>query len=234
MVLIPSLTKNAPLSREDFAYEAIKEAILSGELLPNQKISLTDLARSLGVSIIPVNNAVKRLTSEGLINQDPHHSPFVAGFSSKAVGEVLTIRYHLEELALREAVPFINGKENETLRCLLDQMDIARRDNDMHLFGRLNRQLHMQIYSYGPYPMLCEMIVDLWNKSELNRSRLVFSVVPDMAGHSHADHAELLDLIQAKDIEGALKVLHRHKNYSRLKLLESLEKLELDEHRLTD
>jgi DNA-binding GntR family transcriptional regulator len=42
---IPILTKNAPISREDYAYDAIKEAILSGELLPGQKISLTELGQ---------------------------------------------------------------------------------------------------------------------------------------------------------------------------------------------
>jgi hypothetical protein len=53
MTYFPSLTKMIPISREDFAYDVIKEAILGGDLLPSQKISLTDLAKSLGVSIIP-------------------------------------------------------------------------------------------------------------------------------------------------------------------------------------
>jgi len=75
-----SLNNNVPPSREDFAYDSIKEAILSGELLPNQKISLSDLANKLGISIIPVNSAVGRLVAEGLVRQDPHHSPYVVEF----------------------------------------------------------------------------------------------------------------------------------------------------------
>jgi len=220
-----SLTNNVPLSREDFAYESIKEAIVSGELLPNQKISLTDLAKKLGVSIIPVNSAVGRLASEGLIRQDPHHSPYVEEFSSKTVQEVLTIRYHLEELALREAIPYIDSAEILKLRGLLAQMDEAARGNDAHRFGQLNRSFHMEIYMQSPFKMLCDMIDDLWNKAELNRSRSVFHIVPNMMEHSQQEHVLLLELIEQKKTEEALSILNRHKNYSRVKLLEALEKI---------
>lgn len=221
-----SLTNNVPLSREDFAYVSIKEAIISGELLPNQKISLTELAKKLGLSIIPVNGAVSRLASEGLIRQDPHHSPYVEEFSSKTVKEVLTIRYCLEELALREAIPFINSIEIKKLRAVLDEMDKAARANDPHLFGQLNRAFHMQIYSLSPYRMLCDIIDDLWNKAELNRCRSVFHLVPNMMEHSQVDHRILLDLLEQKKTDEAISILNKHKNYSREKLLEALEKID--------
>lgn len=223
---IPTLTRTVPLSREDFAYDAIKEAILSGELLPNQKISLTDLAKNLGVSIIPVNNAVRRLTSEGLIKQDPHHSPYVEEFSSTAVNEVLMIRYHMEELALREAIKHIREDELSILRVYIDEMDEAIQKKDYHTYGLINRAFHMAVYSYSGLPMLCDLIKDLWNKAELNRCRSVFSLVPNMAEHSLTEHVQLLDLIEKKDIEAAIDVLKKHKNYSRVKLLEALENLD--------
>ncbi len=220
-----SLTNNVPLSREDFAYESIKEAIVGGELLPNQKISLTELARKLGVSIIPVNSAVSRLASEGLIRQDPHHSPYVEEFSSKTVKDVLTIRYHLEELAMREAIPYIDAEEIKKLRSALDEMDAAAQENDAHRFGQLNRAFHMQIYSMSPNKMLCDMINDLWNKAELNRCRSVFHLVPNMMEHSQLEHRKILDLLEQKKTEEAVNVLNNHKNYSRVKLLEALEKI---------
>lgn len=220
-----SFDRNVPLSREDFAYESIKEGIVSGELLPNQKISLTDLAKKLGVSIIPVNSAIGRLSSEGLIRQDPHHSPYVVEFSSKTVRELLTIRYHLEELALREAVPFMGPAEISSLREFVDQMDKAVHQKDAHHFGILNRSFHMQMYAYSPYPLLCDMIRDLWNKAELNRCRSVFFLVPNMMAHSQKDHSEILTLIEQNRVDDAIAVLQRHKNYSRIKLLEEMEKI---------
>ena len=226
MANFPSLIKTVPLSREDFAYEVIKEAILSGDLLPSQKISLTDLAKNLGVSIIPVNNAVRRLTSEGLIRQDPHHSPCVEEFSSQATNEVLTIRYHMEELAMQLAIPNFTESGIAKLHAYLKEMREAVEQNDHHAYSKINRAFHMYIYSYSKFPMLCALIDDLWNKAELNRCRSVFALVPHMAEHSFAEHLILVEKIEKKDSEAALVVLKKHKNYSRVKLLESLEKLD--------
>ncbi|OJX38302.1 MAG: hypothetical protein BGO78_09855 [Chloroflexi bacterium 44-23] len=226
MNIIPALTKNAPLSREEFAYDAIKEAILTGDLLPSQRISLTDLAKNLGVSIIPVNNAVRRLTSEGLIKQDPHHSPYVEEFSAKDTNEVLAIRYWLEELALRHAVPNMDYSGIASLQEFITLMQEAVNQKDNHAYGKINRAFHMFIYSYSNFPMLCSMIDDLWNKAELNRCRSVFALVPNMAEHSLAEHRELVEAIEKKDLELALAILREHKNYSRVNLLASLEKLD--------
>lgn len=226
MNTLPSLAKAAPLLREDFAYETIKEAILGGELLPNQKISLTALAQSLGISIIPVNNAVRRLTSEGLIKQDPHHSPYVEDFSSQATNEVLIIRYHLEELALKESVLKIDEAGFEKLHAMIDQMRGALERKDNHTYGKINRAFHMAIYEYSGLPLLIAMIDDLWNKAELNRCRSVFYLVPNMAEHSFKEHLALVESLENKDVEAALEILRGHKNYSRVKLLESLESLD--------
>jgi DNA-binding GntR family transcriptional regulator len=226
MTYFPSLTKMIPISREDFAYDVIKEAILGGDLLPSQKISLTDLAKSLGVSIIPVNNAVRRLTSEGLIHQDPHHSPCVEEFSSKDTNEVLIIRYHMEELAMQLAVPNFTESGIATLYSYLDNMRQAVEQKDHHAYSKINRAFHMFIYSFSKFPMLCVLIDDLWNKAELNRCRSVFALVPNMAEHSLADHISLVEKIENNDLEAAIEVLKKHKNYSRVKLLDSLEKLD--------
>jgi DNA-binding GntR family transcriptional regulator len=211
-----------PQLKEDFAYESIKEAILSGELRPNQRISLSELSRNLGVSIIPVNHAIRRLISEGLVRQDPHHSPYVEEFSADALKEVLTIRYHLEELALRQSIPLIGEKAMQELRTMKAAMDKTVEAEDIHAYGIANRAFHMKIYSYGPYPLLYDLIDDLWNKAELNRSRSVFSLVQNMAEHSQGDHARLLDLIEAKKVDDAIEALRQHRLYSRNKLLEKI------------
>lgn len=218
-----AVTKNKPPQlKEDFAYDMIREAILSGELRPNQQISLSTLSKQLGVSIIPVNQAIRRLISEGLVKQDPHHSPCVEEFSADALQEILAVRYHLEELAMREAIPNIGTKEMTALRRMKREMDEEIEESDMHAYGIANRAFHMKIYSYCYNQLLYDLIDDLWNKAELNRSRSVFSLVQNMAEHSQFDHQKLLDLIEAKDVDEALVALHYHRIYSRDKLLEKI------------
>jgi DNA-binding GntR family transcriptional regulator len=217
-----STNNKPPQLKEDFAYEMIKEAIISGELRPNQQISLSTLSKQLGVSIIPVNQAIRRLISEGLVKQDPHHSPCVEEFSAGALEEILTVRYHLEELAMREAIPHIGPEEMKVLRQAKVDMDNKIQSSDMHAYGIANRAFHMKIYSYCFNQLLYDLIDDLWNKAELNRSRSVFALVNNMAEHSQFDHENLLDLIEDKKIDEALQALHYHRIYSRDKLLEKI------------
>ena len=218
-----SITKNKPPQlKEDFAYDMIREAILSGELRPNQQISLSALSKQLGISIIPVNQAIRRLISEGLVKQDPHHSPCVEEFSADALQEILAVRYHLEELAMREAIPNIGANEIGELLKMKQEMDDEIEESDMHAYGIANRAFHMKIYSYCYNQLLYDLIDDLWNKAELNRSRSVFSLVQNMAVHSQFDHQKLLDLISEKKIDEAIVALHYHRIYSRDKLLEKI------------
>ena len=191
--------REAPPLREEFAYEAIKEAILGGDLLPNQKISLSSMAESLGISIIPVKTAIQRLISEGLVKQDPHHSPVVEELSLNETNEILKIRNHLEDLALKEAIVNIDNDGIAFLTRKLDKLHEAFINNDNHAYGKLNRDFHMSIYHYSQMPLLLTIIEDLWTKAELNRSRSVFSLVPDMMPHSHQEHLQLLEFIKNRD-----------------------------------
>lgn len=224
MSILQPFSKEKPPLREEFAYDAIKEAILAGDLLPNQKISLSSMAESMGISIIPVKSAVQRLISEGLIRQDPHHSPVVEELSWNETLEVLRIRYHLEDLALREAIRHIDDNGIASLMNYIDGFKEAFTDKDNHTYGKLNREFHMAIYEYSEMPLLVSMINDLWNKSELNRSRSVFSLVPDMMEHSLKEHIDFVNLIKNKDYENAIKLLHNHRSYSQKMLAETMHK----------
>lgn len=215
-----SSKKFTPQLKEEFAYESIKEAIIGGDLKPKQQISLSSLAKNLGVSIIPVNHAIRRLISEGLVTQDPHHSPYVAEFSADDLDEVLTIRYHLEELALRISLPKIGETGLKELRAIKVDMDEKVKAHDTHGYGIANRQFHMKIYSYCHLNLLLDLIDDLWNKAELNRSRSVFSLVQNMAEHSQDDHEQILDLIEQHRVDDTIEAMRLHREYSRKKLLE--------------
>jgi len=215
-----SSKKFTPQLKEEFAYESIKEAIIGGDLKPKQQISLSSLAKNLGVSIIPVNNAIRRLISEGLVTQESHHSPYVAEFSANDLDDVLTIRYHLEELALKKSFPNIGEKELAELRVMKAEMDVKIKAHDTHGYGIANRQFHMKMYSYCQSKLLCDLIDDLWNKAELNRSRSVFSLVQNMAEHSQDDHEHILDLIEQNRIDETIEAMRVHREYSRKKLLE--------------
>jgi DNA-binding GntR family transcriptional regulator len=219
------LQKKIP-SREDLVYEALKDSILSGQFKPSEVINQTDLARQLGVSIIPVRTAISRLVTEGLLTQDSYHSPQVSALSKGELEEILVICMQLEILAMKEAIPHIGPRELEPLQSLLEEMSTSIQQGDLTQYGNLNRQFHMAIYEHCPYPRLRQMIADLWTKVDINQYRSMYDLVPDLARHTQEDHVRLLHLIETQQVNEAVQLMEEHKRYSRNGFLTTFSYLE--------
>ena len=85
------------------ALERLREAIIMGELTPGTPLRLEDLARSLGMSISPIREAVRQLEALGLAEHVPHHGAKVMGLDVEELRELFSIRLALEGMALRRA-----------------------------------------------------------------------------------------------------------------------------------
>jgi DNA-binding GntR family transcriptional regulator len=202
---------SVPLSKEDFAYEKIREAILSGDLVAGETLVQTKIARDLGVSVIPVRAAVRRLMAERFVTQEHYHPPKVAKLAINELEETLIIREHLEILATKEAISHMTPTHLVMLKELLHELDVAIQDNDMPRFGVLNKRFHLAIYDACPYRQLVQMITDLWDKTDRSRSRTMFSMVPHLAEQSQADHHRLLEFIENGATDEAARLTDEHK-----------------------
>ena len=83
-------------TKQQLSYENIKAAIIQGEYRPGEKLVVGTIARKLGVSNIPVREALKKLESEGLVQNTPHLSPVVAVPDFKNHAEIFATRQLLE------------------------------------------------------------------------------------------------------------------------------------------
>lgn len=211
-----------PASKEDFVYETLREAILSGLLKPGDSLVQTEIAQKLGVSSIPVRTAVRRLIAEGLVTQEPYQSPRVSVLSNEGLEEILIIRMHLEVLAAKEAVPRIGPDHLMELRRLVDEMGEALEKRELYHYGYLNKVFHLKTYEACPYPLLQQMIKDLWDNTDRYGSRTMFSSLPGLAEQSHQEHLRLLELIEAGQCDDAVKLLEEHKTRARELFLQSL------------
>lgn len=209
----------APLSKEDFAYERLRTAILSAELAPGTALQQVELARRLGISAIPVRGALKRLAIEGLVTQESHRTPTVATLELKELEEVLLIRTHLEILAIRQAVPCMTPVHLKRIRQLLQDLAFALKHDDMLRFGSLNRQFHFAIFEACPQRLLVQMISDFWDKTDRYRSRQRFVLVPQLAKESLRDHRRIADYVEKGAAAKAAHLLAQHNDRSQERFL---------------
>jgi DNA-binding GntR family transcriptional regulator len=199
-------------TKADIVYEAVRERILSGELRPKDRVTISHVARDLGVSDIPAREGVKRLQADGLLDFATHKGAVVASMDAEDVEELFAIRSELEALALRQAAETITAEQLAGLRALLDDMAIAERDGDMEAYGRLNRAFHMAAYAAQPWDRLCTMIESLWDSTDW--CRRIFRADADSVRASSAEHEAIYAALSDGDGEAAAAAVRAQKDRS--------------------
>jgi DNA-binding GntR family transcriptional regulator len=200
-----------PVSKVDLAHDLIRGRIRSGAYTPGYRLVLGVLAKELGVSTVPVREAVRRLEAEGLVEVVRNVGATVRGLDPveyRWAVETLAVvegaatgmaAVHLSSAALAEA-----RRINNAMREGLDDLDPIRHT-------RLNQQFHRVLTGPCPNPHLLDLVEHGWTRVSALRSS-VFSFVPDRAAESVDEHDALLDLIErgapTAEIESATRA-HR-------------------------
>ncbi|MBA2518857.1 MAG: GntR family transcriptional regulator, partial [Chloroflexia bacterium] len=135
-----------PKTREQAAYEAIRGHIIAGRWRPGETLAVSHLARDLGISRIPVTNAVKRLASEGFLQVRPHLEAVVAPLDVNVVREIYLMRAALEALALSEAARRATADDIMTIRTQNDDLwqASATPETPVATLRMLDRAFHRQ------------------------------------------------------------------------------------------
>jgi len=193
-------------SKKDLVVDVIREAILSGELEPGERLLQDDLAERLQVSSTPVREALRQLESEGILQSSPNRGVRVAEVNWQAVREIYLIRADLEALATRLAVPRLTAADLAELRRLHAHIeDLIRRDALKEL-RRLNYELHICIYQAAGMPELLKIIRSLWTKFPWD----TLHVLPNRAFMSADEHAQLIEAMAAGEAERAGQLMREH------------------------
>ena len=193
-------------SKKDLVVDAIREAILSGELEPGARLLQDDLAERLQMSSTPVREALRQLESEGILQSSPNRGVRVAEVDFQAVREIYLIRAELEALATRHAVPRLTPADLDRLRAIQGEIEQRIQEQALGELRRLNYELHSLIYEAAGLPELLRLIRGLWTKFPWD----TLHVLPNRAPRSAQEHAGLIAAIAAGDAERAGKLMHAH------------------------
>jgi DNA-binding GntR family transcriptional regulator len=189
------------------ALERLREAIIMGELTPGTPLRLEDLARSLGMSISPIREAVRQLEALGLAEHVPHHGAKVMGLDVEELRHLFSIRLALETMAVKRAAELFEPAEEQTARGHLAAFDEARRRADVRAAVREHTAFHFTLYEAGRSGWLLRLIRPAWDSCERYRPVLLTGDLQDR--HEELD-VELLESCAAHDPARAAAALHAH------------------------
>ncbi|MET9917544.1 GntR family transcriptional regulator [Streptomyces sp. NPDC006435] len=193
----------------DQVYELLRQAVVEGDLAPNDRVVESEIARRLGVSQAPVREAVKQLAREGLLMHIPRRGHFVVEISSKDAEYARQVREPLERLAARLAAENLTEEHLEELDGLVERMRTAAADNDVSSFRDADIEFHTTVGRISGNPFLARM----WEVLEPNLRALRAISDPLFEGDRQAmadEHGRLVNLLRAGDPDRAADAFADH------------------------
>lgn len=183
---------------------ALRQRILSGDLAPGEVLRQEALADELGVSRVPVREAITRLVGEGLLTKVPHKGAYVAELSIGEVQETFEIRLRLEPWLFSQAIPHISDAEIARAEKLVNEMDQA----ESGMWGQLNWRLHETLYLPAGRDITLQMLRGLHDRSD-RYFRFQVVQVP-IREQSHDEHMNLVEACRKRDAKLGAKLLEQH------------------------
>jgi DNA-binding GntR family transcriptional regulator len=190
------------------ALEQLREAIILGELTPGTPLRLEDLARTLGMSISPIREAVRQLEAHGLAEYVPHHGAKVTGLDVEELRELFSIRLALESMAVKRAAELFTPNDAQRATSCLGAFDDARRRGDIRTAVRAHTDFHFALYEAARSGWLVRLIRPAWDSCERYRPVLLGAgAIQDR--HEELD-VELLEACAANAPARAAAALRAH------------------------
>jgi DNA-binding GntR family transcriptional regulator len=204
---LPSLRGRRNLREEITA--TLRGAVISGELQPGVVYSAPSLAEQFGVSPTPVREAMLDLTKEGLVQVARNKGFRVTQLSPAELDNITEIRALLEVPAIRKITE--TGADPaviKSLRPLAVAIEDAARRSDFIAHVAIDMEFHLALLELTGNPRLVDIVRSLRTSSRLYGLKTL-TVGSALLDSSH-EHAELLDLIEAGDADGAANLMRRH------------------------
>lgn len=193
---------------EPRAYEALHDAIVSGELSPGERLIEEELAERLGLSRGAVRGAILRLGHEGLVVRERNRGARVRRFTLDEAIEVLEARAALESLAAGYAAQRRTRDEARELRAIVDDMKRLHREGELLAMSERNAVLHRRILEISGHRVASDICARL--HSQIVRFQFRTVLAPGRPQGSLAEHGRLVSAIAAGDRAAAEDAMRAH------------------------
>jgi len=197
-------------TREQAAYEALRGAIIAGRWQPGEALVVSRLAQDLGMSRIPVTNAMKQLASEGFVRMRPHQEAIVAPLDAADIREIYLMRAALEALAAEEAAHKASTTDldeltqlNETIRHTADTSGATLAE-----VRAADKAFHTRLRNLAGMPHLAQTLTNLADQCEYYRVCLLDQHL--FSPPSPDRHLPIIKAIEQHDAPQAHALMRTH------------------------
>jgi DNA-binding GntR family transcriptional regulator len=183
-------------SKSHLAYEWIKDGITSGRFAPGYRLVLGAIAGELGISVVPVREAIRLLEAEGFVTFEKNVGARVALIDEAEYVNAMEALALVEGFATALAVPELGADDLAAARSVNEDMRLCLHHFDPLRFTELNHRFHALLFECCPNPEVLDLVRRGWNRLSRLRSS-TFTFVPGRSHESVAEHERILCLIES-------------------------------------
>lgn len=209
-----------PLNREtlpDQAAEILRAAIRSGELRPGQRLVEAELAAQMGVSRIPIREAIRSLERDGLVVSEPGRGASVVSLTDEDILEIYGLRASLEAYAIELIIEGNRADAIEELHALVEEMAAPARAGIRDELMEIDLRFHQALCRLSGNGRLLEAWVRL--SDQIRMLLRLKDMVADDSGRLPMGHQRIVDAIARGDASDARELLRGHIRMSADQLL---------------
>ena len=191
------LPMNEFLPLRDVVFNTLRQAILTGELKPGERLMEIHLANKLGVSRTPIREAIRKLELEGLVTMIPRRGAEVAQITGKSLQDVLEVRRSLDALCAELACERISDAEIAALEAACKEFEEATYTRDARVIAVADVALHDIIIKATDNNRLVQLVNNL--AEQMYRYRFEYIKDYSMHGRLVEEHRVIFEAIRKKD-----------------------------------
>ncbi|QRP49755.1 GntR family transcriptional regulator [Amycolatopsis sp. FDAARGOS 1241] len=190
------------------ALDALRAALMAGDVVPGQRLVEAELADTFGVTRASMRAALIDLTADGLVERIPHRGARVRVVSIEEAVAITECRMVLEGLCAAKAAEKVTDDQIGSLRELAVRLQAAVDDGESMKYSELNRELHRAVREIAGQPVAAELLERLHAQIVRHQFRLAMR-----AGRPHVslpEHLAIIDAIARRDPDAAEQAARAH------------------------
>lgn len=195
-------------SRQELAYASVRQRIRDGRYGAGSRLIISDIAKELGTSPIPIREALRRLEAEGLVKFLHNQGVIVHRVSAEDYVDTLATLAILEGYMTVMVSETIDAAGIQELKDINDRMATAWANGDAGRFGALNKEFHFAIYRHCTNRLMVDFATAAWARLE-NVRQTSIAMLPGRGQTSLAEHRAIIEALETHADKAAIETMAR-------------------------
>lgn len=199
-------------SKNEQVYDYLHYQILHGELAPGSKLVIDQIAEEIGMSQIPIREAIFRLEADGFITFEPHVGAKVADLKAKEISEVFQVLEAMEVISGRAACERVTDENIAWLEKMTKDMKAVM--GDPNQWSLHNKEFHQYICDIAETGLVNKVLREALSHWDRLRHYYLKEVSADRVKFAQKEHEALVKALKAKDADRIEAVVRKHNQES--------------------